>query len=511
MYHNPFGEADCREEVELLEDYSDIYFNETPFNDAALDRHTYLIVGRRGAGKTALAEYFSFQDRIRDPIYISASDPKTYSQILSKISSHTSNTSRELAIPALKRVWEYIIWQLLWEHVKPLSTAYAHREHGASRQDASGFIKKLVQKLHDVLVEETSSNSIAVRDRIDSFLDESAIQVAKEEAIKLSRKRPIILVIDTLERYDKDDEGNLNAVAALIQFAGEFQADFFRSGIHLKVLVSGEIFPHLEEEVIQNPLKSVKDPVFLFWRPRDLLRLICWRLYKFLAVNNLLKPADVAAIDWNSYRDVHNKVWLPYFGHTVTNSRGQREHSFPYVLRHTQMRPRQLIILCNSIAAHAVVERKFPFFTERSIRLGVKDAEARLANEVISSFSLIYPNIPHIVDAGLQNLPLVFKGNQLDIRARESASEWPAGTYSPGAFKRLVAELGIIGRVKSQTAEVLDAEFEYSLPGRIVLTHRDTCVVHPMYYARLNTSFNVPQHVLTFRGEESDLYESASQ
>jgi hypothetical protein len=56
LYHNPFGEADCLEEVKLLKgEYSDLYFNEAPFNQAALDRNTYLIIGRRGSGKTALS------------------------------------------------------------------------------------------------------------------------------------------------------------------------------------------------------------------------------------------------------------------------------------------------------------------------------------------------------------------------------------------------------------------------------------------------------------------------
>ena len=42
----PFGEA--ASELELGENYPDLYFGETPFNDSAIDPDTYLIIGRRG-------------------------------------------------------------------------------------------------------------------------------------------------------------------------------------------------------------------------------------------------------------------------------------------------------------------------------------------------------------------------------------------------------------------------------------------------------------------------------
>src|SRR4029077_3552163 len=117
------------------------------------------------------------------------------------------------------------------------------------------------------------------------------------------------------------------------------------------------------------------------------------------------------------------------------------------VLRHTQMRPRQLILLCNAIAKRSKKERRFPSFAEEDIRIAVKDSENDLASEIINSFSSVYPHVSTIVDA-LMRMPMIFYGNELDKRAGQSASEWPQGTYSPARFRRLVAELGIVGRVR---------------------------------------------------------------
>src|SRR5262245_17940499 len=43
----PFGQADCESEVRSLKaEYSELYFDETPFNEAAIKPETYLIIGR---------------------------------------------------------------------------------------------------------------------------------------------------------------------------------------------------------------------------------------------------------------------------------------------------------------------------------------------------------------------------------------------------------------------------------------------------------------------------------
>ena len=161
-----------------------------------------------------------------------------------------------------------------------------------------------------------------------------------------------------MEQYDIRNEPLMNAISALIQAASKFNRDYSGSGIHLKLLMSGELFPHLAESRIQNTIKYAPSPLFLFWRSKDLLRLICWRFYNFLSNQKLLDPVS-SSIDWSNPDDVMRKMWRPYFGENVKNGRGAVEDSFYYVLRHTQMRPRQLIFLCNSIAELAIDDSSY--------------------------------------------------------------------------------------------------------------------------------------------------------
>lgn len=504
MGHTPFGQADCESELKELEsNYSELYFDETPFNSTSIKPQTYLIIGRRGSGKTALAQYFSFQTEIKNPIYIDVNEPREFQKVLSDISSRASE-SREIAIPRLQKVWEYVIWCVVFEHTREESKVIAEAcDEACSTVGVSHLINTIIDR---VLIWLHDSSDKIIDERIEQLVGDARLETAKKEVLKIAAKRPIIIAFDTLEKYDISDDGLMNAMAALVQCAVNFNLNFRDKGVHLKVFMSGEVFPYLEEDVLQNPLKSIKNPVYLFWRPKDLLRLISWRFFCYLEANDLLLPESKGEINWVNPREVLRKMWVPYFGQYITNARGLQEHSFSYVLRHTQMRPRQLILLCNAIAERAKEETGgFPVFSEKDILYAIKDAETKLANEIINSFSQTYKSVSAIVDA-LMKIPMLFKGNELDKRARQSASEWPSGSYSPARFRRLVAELGIVGRVRryNEGAGYIDADFEYSLRERLPITHRDDCVIHPMFYSRLNVEFNSPSRVMPFSTEREE-------
>lgn len=500
---NPFGQADCESELKLLKSkYSKLYFDETPFNSAAIEPETYLIIGRRGSGKTALAQYFSFQKLLENPIYIDVDEPSVYQQVLSDIAARASE-SREIAIPRLKKVWEYVIWCIIFEHTRTESPIIAEAcDETCSTGRVSHLINTIIDRLLLLLCE---SEEKVIDARIQELLSDDRLNAARDEVVRIASKRPIIIAIDTLEKYDVGNDALMNAMAALIQCSADFNIDFRDKDIHLKVFMSGEVFPYLEEEVVQNPLKSIKSPVYLLWRPKDLLRLISWRFFNYLHEQAILRDESKGEIRWDNYREVLEKMWIPYFGQSITNARGFKEHTFSYVLRHTQMRPRQLILLCNAIAKRATRANRFPVCSEEDIKFAVKEAETSLASEIINSFSSVYPHVSTIVDA-LMKIPMVFTGNELDKRASQSASEWSLGNYSPTRFRRLVAELGIVGRVRrhNKGAGYIDADFEYSLRERLPLTHRDECVIHPMFYSRLNVEFNLPVRVMPFSAEREE-------
>jgi hypothetical protein len=480
---HPFGEADCESEVELLKDeYRKYFFFSTRFNDLALEPKCFLIVGRRGAGKTALSQFFSFQERFPNTIAIDVDEPTAFEQVLQKLPSLAAQ-NREVAVPRIAKIWELVIWFIIF---RELQAEDPRIKAACLFGDINGKLPTFIRKVLNTVLNKVTQTELDLLDVLDEVFANHQVQAGQKAVLEVAKRKPVIVAIDTLENYAINDAAMMHTIAALIQFGANFNRGYARRGLHIKIFLMAEIFPYIKEEVVLNTLKFVRDPLHLHWRPKDLMRLIGWRFHSYLKAMN--QVSDLApAIDWDDYNDVLEKAWYPYFGRTLKNGQNFQESTFPYILRHTQMRPRQLIVLCNAIAEQAMQNHTFPHFESAAIVQAVNQGQNALAEEVFNSYSSVYPKVGRIVEA-LSGLPMVFKGNELDRRAPLTASEWPHGEYSPLAFRQLVAELGIVGRVrrKDELAGHIEADFEYSMESRLPLLVTDECVIHPMFYQKLN-------------------------
>jgi hypothetical protein len=196
--NEPFGQADCESEVRSLKaDYRELYFDETPFNEAALKSETYLIIGRRGSGKTALSHYFSFKKAFDDPIYIDVDEPALYQKFLSELAAQAGE-SRELAIYRLQRIWYYVVWTVILEHTRGLSADIERAcEPKRPRRSVSEFINGLLQTLVEVF--RDGDGDIGDVD-LEGLFTSPMIKQAREAVLALARRRPVVMAIDTLER-----------------------------------------------------------------------------------------------------------------------------------------------------------------------------------------------------------------------------------------------------------------------------------------------------------------------
>lgn len=491
----PFGERSAQEERQVLGDnYQSYFFQEAPFNEAALDRKCYLIVGRRGSGKSSLIEYFGFQNRLPTSELISISKPSLYSAVLEDMDRKLEYPP-EIAIPFLVDVWKVILWSLVFDHFREedpdLAAAVLLPE---TQPTASEFVYELLS----FVAEKFLTGGGEFLRRVRTHLKSAAFVKAQEKALAIARMKPIIIAIDSMEHYSIDHNGLMSGAAALVQAAADTNIRFAAAGIHVKVFVAGEVFPYLVEEFLLNPTKHIRDELWLHWRPKDLVRLASYRLNLFL---QLLPPAEFGGTigeveDWNDFHEVEEKVWIPFFGTTLTNRMGVVERTFPYVLRHTQLRPRQLVIMCNHIAASA--GRAFPRIPEKELVRGVREAELLLASEVINSYKQIYHHIGDIISA-LSGTKVFFMGRELDKVAKRSSSSWH-GDYSLARFRRLVAEIGVVGRVRNISEEpgIVESDFEFTLKDRLFINEKDQCVIHPMFYRKLNSKGQPGQYVYPF-------------
>src|SRR5215813_9288849 len=268
----PFGEADCESELKVLgsSEYSKYYFDHTRFNREALSPKVFLIIGRRGAGKTALSQFFSFQQLMPGITSIDVDEPAAFQQLMSKIADSAALT-REIAIPRLVKVWEFVIWStIFWQLQNKDPRIKAACQFAEQTDKVSVFIRHVLKALVSRFVR--SDNVLA--DELEDFIASDTVQRAKRSVLQAVKENKIIIALDTMENYAVRDEAMMRSMGALIQCASRFNRNYARHGIYLKVFMMAEIFPYLKEEVSLNPLKFIHDEIYLQWRPKDLMRLI---------------------------------------------------------------------------------------------------------------------------------------------------------------------------------------------------------------------------------------------
>jgi hypothetical protein len=490
-----FGEPACESEVTRLDgQYSRYYFHHTEFTSYATDPRTYLFIGRRGSGKTALTQYFNFQTKLPRAINIAIDEPAAFQGILDKLAARTAY-AREIAIPDLAKLWRFVFWFVLFRELRDRD---ARIKAACIFGDEPGKLTTFIKGVFKQLLSKKLDFNEDLTDQLEQILGDQTITQAQGAVLEFARNNPVILSFDSLENYSIDNDQMMKATASLIQAAAKFNEDYASKNLHLKLFMMAEIYPYLREQVLLNPLKHIRSEIFLRWRPKDLMRLLSWRLRRHLKDHNMLLPTQ-SRVDWDDHDDVLYKIWEPHFGRTIQSNQGPPERTFTYVLRHTQMRPRQVIVLCNSIARHAQAHNRFPQPSAEDILAGARNAETRLVDEVFNSYSSVYPNVALIAEA-LSGFPQMFTGNLLDKAAPKTAALWPNREYSPYRFRQLVAEIGAVGRVRrfDRHTGIVEADFEYGTEQRLGLQVSDDCVVHPMFYRKLNIATDQALTLLPF-------------
>jgi hypothetical protein len=157
-----------------------------------------------------------------------------------------------------------------------------------------------------------------------------------------------------------------------------------------------------------------------------------------------------------------------------------------------------VILLCNKMAEACDGETTCTMSADVMLST-VRAQAAQLASEVVNAYSSNYANLGRISEA-LVGAPVLFKGKQLDKLAPRTASLWPNRDYSALKFRTMVAELGIVGRVRKvdERTKLVEADFEYAVDKPLSLQVDDDCVVHPMFYERFRINSSDGFTVLPF-------------
>ena len=436
-----------------------------------------VIVGRRGSGKTSFLYGASNYD-----VTESISTAKTFSEIVLSINSKTD----AFIFPEnVAELWENLFTLSIFratalKYKEPANDAAILRDYcakqGLSPDDSvEDWLWKLVRIARDKVKNEAVSSVAAVV----SALAGEDYDKAREALFRMLRtnKARAVLLIDSLEQYPVRMSTVAHAMAGLLMCVGEFNER--HDCLHVRICLPAEMY-HEFMELAPNPVKNFSHGITLHWHASELLNIAANRLKIYLAIHypqyigNELEPVG---------KDKANDFLQRFLPKQVTNGYGGPEPAIAYILRHTQLMPRHLLRILNTIfrEAHSGGLESYPKVDARNVVRGIKLAEVNLADEVCSAFKIRYPTLRSTCEKSIPHLPYKFSEGMLQQVFNRHGKK-ASGFDDFEDYKRMLIETAAIGRVTdTEDPKYVNGQFEYTAAHKLITSTHDELCLHPIF------------------------------
>lgn len=499
----PLGPSQTEPLVNVDKDiFRKLYDESNGSHKLARMENPFFIVGRKGAGKTAFLIGAAFADRA-DVILIRSEE--VYTEV-NKLCSRYSARNGLVVADSLVNVWEVLLF-----HVAMLQIARSKRlPNSADRVAVWSYMTAFGDPLKikiDSLLASASATMTA------NLLDDTAKHSFREacwsidpgrgqfsEAADHARaiferegQKSVYVVVDNLEELHKKLDDFADVITALFRVASRsvIASKKERLPFRTRFAFPAELLPRLST-LAANPEKDFRKRQIIRWTAGELIAVVGNRLRIFLDLYFPDVPAKLALPHEHDPADLDGaaRTLRALMPDCVTNGLGGEEDPVAYLMRHTQLLPRHLIITLNEIMRRAVAglePTEVPRATNQQVVEGVREAELEIVKGVISTYSYEYPKLDdaltiiksHIAMVEpVSNLHKVFN-NASVARAGLEFDEFVDACLAVGA-------LGIVSSEEEQDSRYIKGEFSYTFADDVrPVEDRDHVCVHPLFVSRL--------------------------
>jgi hypothetical protein len=450
--------------------------------DADLDgSRSLFILGRRGSGKTAylnevLTEVRTYAVTLESPdLYYQVQQTAVHLEIANHpetVSLLWQSAIKVAVIAALVRRQIYANTPIA--DVECLEAF--HKGLGASIDDPSelstdDYVCRFLSLIRDVPVSD--ARRATIRHFLRSFrLGGVSLAQASDAAAALARLQRIrvAVLIDSLEDFTSGIDTYRVALGGLLGFVGQVVPD---QGPHtvVRCCLPTEMYPALVAMSANRSKDFMNNSVTIAWNSRRMIFLAARRFWLFAETRRLTEPHGRIAPAL-LHRPGDPETAIDYFRTFLPESvpnrlNGVREDTLTYILRHTQLLPRQFLGILTHIvrlagAEHVLAGGKI---SELDVSNGVRGVEALLWQEVAEAHVGKFPKMVQLAGGMARELPLVFDNSQ--VKAAWAALDKPDRLgIDPTQARRFLLEMGCIGRVVAGATNdrYVRGEFAYTFP-----------------------------------------------
>lgn len=493
--------------------------------NSLLRKDLSVVIGRRGSGKTALLTSYKYRPYLVGNIepdtfgadfsaYDLVIEVKTYKDFEEMQTRVVKDPNTFRPIESIVEDWATLILDYFLAKLVAEETTSSRRAANNSHLLAiQNYLRQDESAIEDEVRKAVWGQSLWGRIKTfgrgkksdeREFLPQEEVMRRAVEYLKSEKKRAVI-TFDSMDEYDIGRPAFNRTVGALVRFIAHFNTRYDR--IKIKLVLPSEIFPEIQE-ASGNPLKDLVSYDQVQWSSMELMQIAAYRYKLFLSLYDPEYCHELRKLDLNRRDDVH-QFWSRFFPTKHTNRYGVEEDAMTYVLRHTQLLPRQLLMILQRIVVNSRrLTGGYREFKESVVRNVIEEMEPVIAGEIFGAFRHIYPFAKDIGKSVFGNLPTILTYNQLEDqwrkRARHQMSKLNTD-FEMVHFSEMLIRMGIIGIVKGETQRYYEAQFGYHLLTPFNIGDGNLLCIHPIFSKYFNAAGNDKSKAISPQGTTIDM------
>lgn len=483
---------------------------------ALLRRDVAVVIGRRGSGKTALLRsyiYRPYLDSVAPSSLETRSDFYSYSVVI-EVEIYRQFDEMQRMVVRDTEQWRPI--EAIVDDWESLLVDYMLAQFVVSETDA-GRARSELDLIRRYLTQEENEHRRETRLRVwgSLLLDRvrhalrgttDAVRLTREAALSAMEQvlaqssRRAVMLIDSFDEYNLASEVFNRTLGALIRFVSHFNR--VHDVIKIKMALPIEIFPEVQH-ASANPLKDLVNVDQIIWTTSELLQIVARRFLVFLSLYDREFAEFLSRYDLNKRASVR-EFWGQFFRQKHVNECGSAEDPLTYVMRHTYLLPRQVLMLFQKIIVRsAEMSGGYRALTDLAVADAVETVCPLIAAEIFGAYRHVFPAAEKVSKVMFSGFPVAFSYEELENRWRKrgrpvALASAPDVEFPP--FCELMLRMGVIGIVTDETSQYLEATFSYDSAAPTNVGDGSSLCLHPIFRRHFNASAVEPDKAVMPRG-----------
>lgn len=487
----PFGPRDTESVINLGLTSADLLFDRSNliYSQATGPSRPTYIIGRKGAGKTA----FLRGSMVSGPQRVELRTATVYHEMMSVLRRYDQSRGRLFVEQAAE------IWLALFEHVAafhacrtaspddPPNELQVLWDYLGEPVDGPGDATPVTERFLATLQRRIMDDSVVGLSEVVEGLSWGGVSFgAARQALSVvlgRRPQPLIIVMDNLEDLHARMFELQEVLASLFRCVGRVIAENQDNRpFGLQICLPSELFDQIHD-ISANPEKDFRGSYLtIYWTAKELLKLAGTRLRLYLLAHHpdqldgLARRAD--QIDESEFGVALLRAALPP---RIHNGLGAEEDPVAYLLRHTQLLPRHLIEILNSVFTVQLPESSPWAVTENAVLAGTRAAERMIVNGIFAAHSASFPLARDALNRLCDRLEICFPAKELrKVFTRQGIRKLTGLDFDQ--FLAMLFTLGVVGVRIDQTLRYDKAHFQYTFDATLNIDEDlDHLCFHPLF------------------------------